>query len=415
MGRDDELSFKYCVRYYFFMTHSHHGRAVGLDVSDRSVTAAEIVAHTEGIEVISAGRGDLPVGVVEGGVVKNRSALIAAIHETLATAIPKPISASPVVLGLPEHQTFIHLASLSLEENGDKAITREINTGIPLPSAQRVANGVVLGEGTKQRRVFVLATSRVVVTDWVNICRTAGLHLVALEPEPLALLHGLFTCPPREPVCVVDIGATTSMITITGVDGLRYAYAVNVAGDALTHAVAVAEKISVDKAEQLKIEHGLTKVERPMLLALVKAMEPVLNEVRLAFNDHQSRFKASVNEVVIVGGSGHLKGLSDYFSENLAVPVRLGAPAWPLPSPVKSSGRVKVSPLDALRFVEAIGLARHACLAGWNLPDPILSPDIDVGSNQQWFLNGTWVMIWKTAAVFVVGLMALSAAILVGM
>src|SRR3989338_2066498 len=360
-------------------------KSIGLDIADRSIAVVELVQTNDSCEVINRGHLILPPGIVERGRIKDAKKLAAALHEVFTQAALDPFATqSEVVFGLPESQIYFHLFDLPAHqvEELEHLVLEAALMSIPLPANDLLYSYTVLSEETQKVNILLIAASRTIVSDWQSFFESVGLNVAkTFDVEPLAIRRGLFLESLSAPVCVVDMGAVTSGIDIFDDKGLRYTYSVLIAGDTLTHEIAKITKTSWEKAEELKIRVGLTKDGDNILATLVKILEPLGNEIKTALDYYKQNFGRPVAEVVFVGGTSRLKGLMDYFTANLDVPVRLGDPAVKVArrkkSPSQTTKRgIKTEASDQnidFYYLEAIGLARRAFPGWWESIDPSLN------------------------------------------
>lgn len=363
----------------------HKKQSIGLDIADRSIAVVALAQTNDGCEIINRGYLALPSGIVERGRIKDAKKLAAALHEVFTQASLDPLAAQiEVVFGLPESQIYFHLFNLPLHqaEERERLAQKAALMSIPLPADDLLYSYAVLSEEAEKVNILLIAASRTIVSAWQSFFESVGLNVAKeFDVEPLAIRRGLFLESLSAPVCVVDIGAVTSGINIFDDKGLRYTYSVLIAGDTLTHEIAKISKMSWEEAENLKIRVGLTKDGDNILAALVKILEPLSNEIKTALSYYKQNFGQPAAEVVFVGGTSRLKGLVDYFTANLDLPVRLGDPAVKVARRKKSSSpttkrgsKIETNERDNdFYYLEAIGLARRAFSGWWKNIDPSLN------------------------------------------
>lgn len=174
----------------------------------------------------------------------------------------------------------------------------------------------------------------------------AGLTVRGADPRSLfvapvvyqSLFSGDRTPTPGEPACrmLVDIGHRRTNICFLLHGETIYARTLTRGGEALTAAVAAAFQCAPDRAERAKREEGFVagSTNRPtgpiaqrMDQVLREALQPLLRDLRQTLSSFRAREKAPVEALLLTGGTGALKGLSDYLAEELGLPVMQYAPA----------------------------------------------------------------------------------------
>ena len=72
-------------------------------------------------------------------------------------------------------------------------------------------------------------------------------------------------------------------------------------------------------------------------------------------NEHSLDYKEGISEIIICGGGAHLKGLSQYLSARLKIPVKLGNPWVNIPYP---KNKIPAIPYDeSPDYATVLGLA----------------------------------------------------------
>ena len=343
-------------------------RSIGIDIADHTIEVVELSKDGKIMKVSSMGRVRLESGIVERGRIKNEAKLAAAVKKVFSEAKPHSIAVEHVIFGLPESQVYLHTFKLSPhdKQERDNLVLKEAETNIPLKNDNLLFSYKVLLEDKGGADILLVATSNVVVSEWRDFFKTLHISIKAFDIESLAIFRAFFTDPLKTPVCVIDIGAVTTHVAIFDKRGLRHAYSINVAGEQLTKEVARILNMSMEKAEKLKREVGLTKPGEQVCSVLIKVLYPVVENIKATLSYFKEQTSKSVGKIVLVGGSSSLKGLVEYVSINLGVPTEIGQQTL-----FKSS--------IPLVYIEAIGLALRGFNGKWDESDPVILPTQEVG------------------------------------
>lgn len=338
-------------------------RAVGVDIADGGIAAAELSREKGEITIVALGRVALPPGVVERGRIRDRGKLRTALTNLFSNTAPSPIVPKHLIFGLPESQVYTRVFELGphLKADRDRLVSEEAARSIPLRSNELIYSYRALDEGKKPVEILLVAASREVVSEWEGFFRDMGIEVPMFDIETLATFRDLFSNPPASPVMIVDIGAVTSNISVFDSRGLRYAHTLRHAGTNITAEIAEAERLPIEEAEYRKKEIGLGNKDEKLFFVITKAIQPIVDEIKAASLYIQEHFGASLGEIVLVGGGSQLKGLIDYLRFNLNVPVRLGEPRM-------ARGADKTP--EAFFYIEAIGLALKGVDRQWLQRDP---------------------------------------------
>lgn len=180
-------------------------------------------------------------------------------------------------------------------------------------------------------RVLLTAAAKDLVKKYIEVFRSAGLQLMSLETEAFALIRSLVGAEERI-VMVVDIGAVNTDISIIdhGIPFLNRS--IDTGGLAMTRALVDSLSISLEDAEQMKRDLGSSgQVEFPEAFRVV--VEPILNELSYCMSLYQRQRQAligvgvkadetaTIDKIILTGGSSELVGLPEYLASHLNVRV----------------------------------------------------------------------------------------------
>lgn len=187
------------------------------------------------------------------------------------------------------------------------------------------------------------------VRNLVRCVQTHGIEIEELVLEPLASGEAVLTTAEREMgAVVVDIGGGTTDVAMFMKGGLWHTVVLDVAGQHLTHDLAVGLSAPFSAAEDLKRRYGHAlsarvaadqevttevfgeedrrAVSRQLVAEILEAraeeiLEMVLREIK------RSGYDGLVPAgLVLTGGSSQLNGLRDLSRQMTQLPVRLGSP-----------------------------------------------------------------------------------------
>ncbi|MDA1334728.1 MAG: pilus assembly protein PilM [bacterium] len=340
-------------------------RSVGIDIADHTVELVVLERSGARMRVAGLGRVALLPGTVVHGRIKDKVKLSTAFKKLFAEVKPRATTPTHAVVGLPDSQIYTSHIDLPEHETHDRdsLVAVEAEKNIPLHTDEQVMSYRVLASGKDKTEVLITATPLDVITEWNDFFVSLKIKVDVFDVEALATYRGLFARPPKSPICVVDIGALITGVSIFDSFGLRYSNSVDVAGDLLTDEVAKAIKKGEREAEVDKKNIGLTAPGEPISSAIIKGLTPVLKELQSAIKFFEKESGESVREMILVGGSSGLKGLAEYFNANLGIAVRVGKQAV-----IKND--------VPLQYIESVGLALRGLDARWQERDPGLLPSM---------------------------------------
>lgn len=333
--------------------------SVGIDISDKTIEIIELSKSGNRARLLSKSRLKLETGLIEGGVIVDEAKLLAIVKKALAQAKPTPIRADKITFGLPEKQAYSHIFTLSTdnEKSQDELVLQEALANIPLPADDLLFSHKVLKQDKNTVEILLVAASKKYVQGWHNFFKKLKLEVEYYDIETLAIFRDLFAKPPTKPVCLVDLGAITTNISIFNPTGLVFSYPINIAGEKLTKEIAKILQLKFIEAEEKKISVGLSDKKDHIYKSISNNLEQIVKEIKTSLQFFEQKNNEKVSEIILVGGSSQLKGLLDYFTANLDLPVRLG----------QSNLLPKKIPLE---YLGAVGLARKALNRRWIEGDP---------------------------------------------
>ena len=217
------------------------------------------------------------------------------------------------------------------------------------------------------------------VTSAKNICRSiqrAGLKVYDLVLEPLASSHAVLAPDERDlGVVLLDIGGGTTDVAVFFEGSIRHTAIIPFGGANVTNDIAIGLRTPIDKAEQIKIQHGCAlaslvpaedliavsgvggradrEISRHVLASMI---EPRMEEIfAIANKEVKKNHFANLlgGGVVLTGGTSLMAGVSELAEQVFEMPVRLGVPS--------GLGGLSANVQDP-RFATGVGLVLHAAL-----------------------------------------------------
>jgi cell division protein FtsA len=215
------------------------------------------------------------------------------------------------------------------------------------------------------------------VTSAKNICRSiqrAGLKVYDLVLEPLASSHAVLGRDERDlGVVLLDLGGGTTDVAVFFEGSIRHTAIIPFGGANVTNDLAIGLRTPIDKAEQIKIQHGCAlasligpeevvavsgvggradrEISRHVLASMI---EPRLEEIFVLANKEvkKNHFAELLGGgVVLTGGTSLMPGIVELAEQVFEMPVRLGVP--------EGLGGLSANVADP-RFATGVGLVLHA-------------------------------------------------------
>lgn len=187
-------------------------------------------------------------------------------------------------------------------------------------------------EEQKNVQVLITGASNAMVKKYIGVFQRAGLQLISLETETLALIRSLVG-KDRSTTMIVDIGAARTNIIIVE-NGIPYVTrSVDMGGMVLSKAMSRALSMDIKTAEEMKCDiksvssiypgEGLPKI-------FEAAMAPMVTELQYSMNLYTGQAaegeEKNVEKIILTGGTAALPALADYFSSQLGMKTYVGDP-----------------------------------------------------------------------------------------
>ncbi len=244
------------------------------------------------------------------------------------------------VAALPVASVFSSIINVptALKKDLASAVSWEAKKVIPLSLEEMVLDWKAIEgeianfEAEKEKkfvRVLLTAAAKSLVKKYLDIFKTSGLNLLSLETEAFALIRSLVGID-KSTILIVDIGAASTNIFIVD-NGLPVLNrSIDLGGATFTKNISVNLGISLEEAEQLKYDVGLSfRQGEGIPRSIETSLALLINEIRYCINIFQSQEEMRakrIEKIILTGGGAVLSGLSEYLGEKLAVRAYVGDP-----------------------------------------------------------------------------------------
>lgn len=314
----------------------------GLDISDTSVKVLQLEKRGKNNLIRSCGFSRIVEGSVVDGVILNKENVIWSIKNAIDSAGPKKINTNKVICSLPESKVFSRIIDIpEVDPKGaGEAIKWQIEENIPLTVEQVYYDWQLLentnnkiSEGKKIKHVLTVSVSKEIIDSLMELLKSAGLEVYALEPEAIANLRSLV--PARssleEITVIADIGLRKTSLIIAEGNIPYFVSDVPFTSEGLTDLISKHFGISEKEAEELKIQQVNSSYdEKNSILTVADSLlENLFSGIEKSIDFYFTTMKknhAQIKRIVLVGGGANLQGLTDFLSKKLGKMVEIGDP-----------------------------------------------------------------------------------------
>lgn len=203
-----------------------------------------------------------------------------------------------------------------------------------------------------EAQVHIITGAISSIQNLINCCELAGVSVDDIILEPLASASSILSDDEKElGVGILDIGGGTSDFAVFNQRAIRHTKIFSIAGNHITHDIALCLRTTIKDAERIKREFGRAyKVDELNTSSLKVEMvqgnehcmikqdeltsiiEPRVIELMLMLKEEiikNNLFTTLPAGLVLTGGGALLQGIKDIAIEILHLPVRIGNPHVP--------------------------------------------------------------------------------------
>jgi len=304
---------------------------VGIDFGTHSVKAVELAGiNTRNPRLLNLGSQLTPKGVINSEDKMDQ--------ERLASVLKKLYEASGIknkttVMALPEFSVFtrfLEFPGVKQEELKD-VVYYEAKQYIPMPLSEVQLSYVPIGFNAERNapKVLVVAAPRKIIDIYINIAVLAGLDLVAIETESVAMGRAMFRSTGKKDLVMLDFGANSTDMSILADGNLVFSQSIAIGSDSLTQAIINKFSFDYQRAEEFKRSYGVVEnvLDGKIYSVLSPIMESIIIEVRRGIEFYKSRTLASAPTDYVLNGDGALlPGLKEFIAKTLGVNVFIAVP-----------------------------------------------------------------------------------------
>lgn len=332
---------------------------LGIDIGSDSIKIVELKKEKDKVRLVTYGFSE-NVNVGKTTWQKSVTNTAKIIQRIINSSGMTSINA---VASLPTFSVFSSVLNLSNVTKKDiaSAVHWEAKKVIPLPLDEMILDWKIIQDQENNDsgdiKVLLTGAPQTLVKRYIEIFKKAQVNLLSLETETFSLVRSLVGRD-KTTVLLLEIGASTTDVTIVdrGIPMLNRS--IDVAGNSITKAIAKNLNIEIAQAEQFKYDMGITSLESeeagvPKIVS--ESVSPIVNEIKYAINLFRGKNgDKNIEKIVLTGGSSFLPNLPAYLSKVLDMKVIIGNPWEAVSYPVDLQPLLnEIGP----RMSVAIGLA----------------------------------------------------------
>lgn len=307
---------------------------LGIDIGGSSVKIVQL-KQEKGVAVLET-YGQLALGPYAQKDVGQAVSLPAeTIAENLQDLMKEAsVTTTSAAVAIPLNKTLLTTVSLPRKEGPElqTMINLEARKYIPVPINEVQLDWFVIPEPKEgglgpKMKVLLVAVQNEALTHLERIMSRGQLASSFYEIEIFSTIRSVVD-EPVKPVMVIDIGAAATKVYVVERGLVARSHTFARGGQDVTKALAQASSLSFEKAEQLKRDEGISDTApRPYNKdSVTLTYSNIFADARRVLREFETGEKRSVSKIILTGGGGNTKGLTDYAGEFFEIPVLTADP-----------------------------------------------------------------------------------------
>jgi type IV pilus assembly protein PilM len=306
-------------------------QCIGLDIGSSSVKLVQLKVGRS-ITLQNFGIQPLPPQTIVDGAVMNHGAVVDAVRE-LSRRIH--LRGKEICLAISGNSVIIKRISIPRMEGAalDEQMEWEVQQNIPFSRDDVTVDHAVLVEQTPegQMEVLLVAAKREIVEQYLHVVRDAGMNPVIVDTAAFAVQNALEASvgfAPGETIAIVNIGASTSTISIVSNANPVFNREVGSGGNTYTEAIQQRLAVSMDGAEAYKVGGAASAsadvVPQEVHRILAQVSEQVAGEFQRSIDFYMNdAVEGSLARIYLTGGSALVPQLPKAIQDRSRIPVHI--------------------------------------------------------------------------------------------
>jgi type IV pilus assembly protein PilM len=338
--------------------------AAGFDISDLSLKYVKLGRKNKDIYLQNFGKKSIPEDLIKSGEIKNKEKLT-----DLLKSVQKETGLKYIIASLPEERGFLGKTKIPKIKKDEikNAIELQMEELIPLPVEEVIFDFDIIERADKKNDnhidIIFVAFPRKIVEDYRDVLIDAGFIPLVFEMEAQAFKRCVVSKEDMDTQIIVDLGKTRTTLIIIDNNVIQFTTTFNVAGDNINNILSKNLSINTNEAEKIMKESGFVKSKSNetvfnSLLPIVSAIKDEISRSVIFWDNHpdwHSKDQNKISKIILCGGISNMKGLPQYLSYELKIPVIMANPGVNI---ISLDNYVPVLELsDSLTYTTPLGLA----------------------------------------------------------
>lgn len=275
------------------------------------------------------------------------------------------IKTKNIAVGLPASKTFTSIVETDTLPKKElaKAFKYEIDKYVPMPMSEAKADYIILGPSPNdpaKTEVLVSSVEKSYAETTMETIEKAGLNIVAMEPEPLAMARSLSIPGAMDATMVVDFGEKSTDLVVVYKNQPRLVRSIPGGFGNFVQTLSVGLDVKEGQARQFVLKFGLAedKIEGQVFKILSRPLETYAAELTKSVRFFQTNYlNGKVSGIVLSGYASMIPLFAEYIEARTNIPTMKGNP-WQSVRTTPEQQRA-LSPV-ASEFAVVIGLSERS-------------------------------------------------------
>jgi len=331
-----------------------HNDFLTIDVGFRYIKIVQVRSKkNDELVIVNYGLGDTPKGCIKNGAIKDRARVTAEIRKVIKENGLNANSAKIVISGTNIITRIIMVDKVD-DSEAEERIRREITSCLPVNVDEHRVDYKILDtimvDGKPKYKVFVTAVSKKIIQSYMSMLSDLNLKPISVdipansvskffkrnvsykEPDNWSREQKFSKLRASNTIAVIDLGSETTIVNILKNKTPEFNRVALMGSSNIDTAIFKELNLESGKeatAERYKKMYGITnkrdlnnELEWRCSNAAKTVINDVIRNIRQCFDFYMARCAGEqVSRIYLIGGGSQMKGIRDYFEENLNTPT----------------------------------------------------------------------------------------------